>query len=90
MNKDIHLLGNCYLEGIPHAPRGAPKIEVTFDIDAKGILNMSAADKATSKAYNTLTSQPSDRVPKKDVMQESCCSCCERDPYSHRIYNLKV
>merc|ERR1739848_841669 len=47
MTKDNHLLGSFNLEGIPPAPRGTPQIEVTFDIDANGILNVSAADKAT-------------------------------------------
>ncbi len=42
-------LGNFRLDGIPSAPRGVPQIEVTFDIDANGILNVVAKDKATSK-----------------------------------------
>ena len=42
-------LGNFRLDGIPAAPRGVPQIEVTFDIDANGILNVNAKDKATSK-----------------------------------------
>jgi molecular chaperone DnaK len=45
-------LGKFALDGIPPAPRGVPQIEVTFDIDANGILNVSAADKATSKAQH--------------------------------------
>ena len=47
--KDNHLLGKFDLTGIPPAPRGTPQIEVTFDIDANGILNVSAHDKGTSK-----------------------------------------
>jgi molecular chaperone DnaK len=47
--KDNRSLGNFKLDGIPPAPRGIPQIEVTFDIDANGILNVSAKDKATSK-----------------------------------------
>src|SRR5690625_7772781 len=43
------LLGECNLEGIPPAPRGTPQIEVTFDIDANGILNVSAKDQGTGK-----------------------------------------
>jgi molecular chaperone DnaK len=43
------LLGQFRLEGIPPAPRGVPQVEVTFDIDANGILNVSAKDKATNK-----------------------------------------
>jgi len=49
MSKDNRSLGRFHLEGIPPAPRGLPQIEVTFDIDANGILNVSAKDKATSK-----------------------------------------
>jgi len=49
MAKDNRSLGQFHLEGIPPAPRGLPQIEVTFDIDANGILNVSAKDKATSK-----------------------------------------
>merc|ERR1711975_211283 len=46
MTKDNHLLGKFDLTGIPPAPRGVPQIEVTFDIDANGILNVSACDKS--------------------------------------------
>jgi molecular chaperone DnaK len=47
--KDNRSLGNFRLDGIPPAPRGVPQVEVTFDIDANGILNVSAKDKATNK-----------------------------------------
>ena len=49
MAADNKTLGRFHLDGIPPAPRGTPQIEVTFDIDANGILNVSAKDKATSK-----------------------------------------
>jgi len=49
MPKDNNLLGKFELTGIPPAPRGVPQIEVTFDIDANGILNVSAVDKSTGK-----------------------------------------
>ena len=49
MARDNKLLGNFNLVGMPPAPRGVPQIEVTFDIDANGILNVSAKDKATGK-----------------------------------------
>jgi len=48
--KDNKTIGRFYLDGIPPAPRGVPQIEVTFDIDANGILNVSAKDKATGKS----------------------------------------
>ena len=52
MAKDNKLIGNFILDGIAPAPRGVPQIEVTFDIDANGILNVSARDKATGKEQN--------------------------------------
>jgi heat shock protein 5 len=49
MTKDNHLLGKFELTAIPPAPRGVPQIEVTFEIDANGILQVSAEDKGTGK-----------------------------------------
>jgi molecular chaperone DnaK len=66
MAKDNRLLGTFRLDGIPSAPRGMPQIEVTFDIDANGILNVLAKDKATSKEQKiTITS--SSGLSKGDV-----------------------
>lgn len=57
MARDNKTLGNFRLEGIPPAPRGIPKVEVTFDIDANGIVNVSAKDQATGKEQKiTITS----------------------------------
>jgi molecular chaperone DnaK len=57
MARDNRTLGKFHLMGIPPAPRGVPQIEVTFDIDANGILNVSAKDRATSKSQAiTITS----------------------------------
>ncbi len=57
MARDNKTLGNFRLEGIPPAPRGIPKVEVTFDIDANGIVNVSAKDQATNKEQKiTITS----------------------------------
>lgn len=52
MAKDNKTLGKFHLDGLPPAPRNVPQIEVTFDIDANGILNVSAKDKATGKVQN--------------------------------------
>ena len=52
MAADNKLLGNFILDGIPPAPRGVPQIEVTFDIDADGILKVSASDKATGRSQH--------------------------------------
>merc|ERR1712071_556003 len=58
MTKDNHLLGKFELTGIPPAPRGVPQIEVSFEVDANGILQVSAEDKGTGKAEKiTITAE---------------------------------
>ncbi len=52
MAADNKTIGRFHLDGIPPSPRGVPQIEVTFDIDANGIINVSASDKATGKSQN--------------------------------------
>merc|ERR1711963_564617 len=69
MTKDNHLLGKFNLEGIPPAPRGTPQIEVTFDIDANGILNVSAMDKATSKQEKITITNDKGRLSKDEIDQ---------------------
>ncbi len=68
MAADNKLLGNFNLEGIPPAPRGVPQIEVTFDIDANGIVNVSAKDKATSKEQK-ITIQASGGLTEQEIQQ---------------------
>jgi len=65
--KDNNMLGNFELTGIPPAPRGVPKIEVTFDIDANGILNVSAADKTTGKSNKITITNDKGRLSKEDI-----------------------
>ena len=67
MTKDNHLLGKFNLEGIPPAPRGTPQIEVTFDIDANGILNVHAMDKASGKAEKITITNDKGRLSKEDI-----------------------
>merc|ERR1719394_1317354 len=67
MTKDNHLLGKFDLTGIPPAPRGVPQIEVTFDIDANGILNVSAADKSTGKVNKITITNDKGRLSKEDI-----------------------
>jgi molecular chaperone DnaK len=72
MARDNRTLGKFHLDGIPSAPRGVPQVEVTFDIDANGIVNVTAKDKATSKEQNitiTATSGLSEADIKKMVEQ---------------------
>jgi heat shock protein 1/8 len=67
MTKDNNQLGKFELSGIPPAPRGVPQIEVTFDIDANGILNVSAADKSTGKANKITITNDKGRLNKEDI-----------------------
>ncbi|XP_052779817.1 heat shock protein 70 B2-like [Mya arenaria] len=67
MTKDNNLLGRFDLTGIPPAPRGVPQIEVTFDIDANGIMNVSAEDKSTKKRNNITITNDSGRLSKADI-----------------------
>lgn len=64
MTKDNNLLGKFHLDGIPPAPRGVPQIEVTFDIDANGIMNVAAVDKATSKTNKITITNEKERLSK--------------------------
>merc|ERR1712216_679281 len=67
MTKDNHILGKFNLDGIPPAPRGVPQIEVTFDIDANGILNVSAADKGTGKSNKITITNDKGRLSKEEI-----------------------
>ena len=66
MAADNHTLGKFTLSGIPPAPRGIPQIEVTFDIDANGILNVTAKDKGTGKEQS-ITIQASANLSKNEI-----------------------
>jgi len=65
--KDNHLLGKFELSGIPPAPRGVPQINVAFDIDANGILNVSAEDKAGGNKNKITITNDKGRLSKEDV-----------------------
>uniref|UniRef100_A0A0N5C3Y5 Heat shock protein 70 n=1 Tax=Strongyloides papillosus TaxID=174720 RepID=A0A0N5C3Y5_STREA len=67
MTKDNNLLGKFELSGIPPAPRGVPQIEVTFDIDANGILNVSAQDKSTGKQNKITITNDKGRLSKEEI-----------------------
>ena len=67
MTKDNNLLGKFDLTGIPPAPRGVPQIEVTFDIDANGILNVSACEKAAGKTGKITITNDKSRLSKDDI-----------------------
>jgi heat shock protein 1/8 len=63
--KDNNLLGKFELSGIPPAPRGVPQVDVTFDMDANGILNVSASDKTTGKSNRITITNDKGRLSKE-------------------------
>jgi len=67
MTKDNHLLGKFDLNGIPPAPRGVPQIEVTFEIDANGILQVSAEDKGTGNKEKITITNDQNRLTPEDI-----------------------
>ncbi|KAF4970652.1 hypothetical protein FZEAL_9997 [Fusarium zealandicum] len=67
--KDNNLLGKFELTGIPPAPRGVPQIEVTFDVDANGIINVSAVEKGTGKSNKIVITNDKGRLSKEDIEQ---------------------
>lgn len=69
MTKDNHLLGNFDLSGIPKAPRGVPQIQVTFDIDENGILNVGAEDTNTGKSESITITNDQGRLSKEEIEQ---------------------
>ena len=67
MTRDNHLLGKFDLTGLPPAPRGTPQIEVTFDVDANGILNVSAVEKGSGKQEKITITNDKGRLSKEEI-----------------------
>jgi heat shock protein 5 len=67
MTKDNHLLGTFELTGIPPGPRGQPQIEVTFDIDASGILSVTAEEKSTGKTEQITITSDQNRLSAEEI-----------------------
>jgi molecular chaperone DnaK len=90
MARDNRTLGKFTLVGIPAAPRGMPQVEVTFDIDANGILNVSARDKATGKTQN-ITITASSGLAKDEVerMVQDAAAHAEEDKRRREIADLR-
>ncbi len=88
--KDNRTLGKFHLDGIPPAPRGMPQIEVTFDIDANGILNVKAADKGTGKAQ-TIRIESSSGLSEEEVerMRREAEAHATEDKERRAVIDLK-
>jgi len=67
MTKDNNMMGTFHLRGIAPAPRGVPQVEVTFDIDANGIMHVSAADKASGKSEKITIKNEKGRLSKEEI-----------------------
>ncbi|CAB4488040.1 Homospermidine synthase 1 [Rhizophagus irregularis] len=87
--RDNNLLGIFHLTGIPPAPRGVPQIEVTFDIDANGILNVSAVDKTTGMSNKITVTNDKGRLSKEEiermVTEAEKYLAAEREQYAQKI-----
>jgi molecular chaperone DnaK len=90
MAADNKILGEFELSGIPMAPRGHPQIEVSFDIDANGILNVSAKDKSTGKAQS-ITIRSSGGLSDSDIdrMVKEAEAARETDRIKREVIDLK-
>lgn len=100
--RDNNLLGRFQLDGIPPMPRGVPQIEVTFDIDANGILNVSAAEKSTGKSNKITITNDKGRLSREEIERmveeaakheaedKSAAECIEaRNSLESLLYGLK-
>merc|ERR1712070_1171745 len=88
MTKDNHLLGKFELGGIPPAPRGVPQIEVSFEVDANGILNVGAEDNGTGKSEKITITNDKGRLTQEEI--ERMISEAEEFAEEDRILKEKV
>jgi L1 cell adhesion molecule like protein len=81
LTKDNNCLGKFQLDGIPPMPRGVPQIEVSFDVDANGILNVTAAEKSTGKSQKITITNDKGRLSKDDIerMVQEAAAAAEED-----------
>lgn len=86
--QDNNLLGKFDLNGIPPAPRGTPQINVRFDVDANGILNVTAEDKASGKSEKIVITNDKGRLSKDDI--ERMCKDAEKYKEDDEAYMKKV
>ena len=86
--RDCNQLGNFKLEGIPPMPRGVPQIEVAFDVDANGILNVTASEKSTGKSNKITITNDKGRLSKEDIerlVQEAEKNAAEDKVHMERV-----
>jgi len=88
LTKDNHLLGKFNLDNLPPAPRGVPQIEVTFDVDANGILNVSAVDKSTGKSNKITITNDKGRLSKDEI--EKMVSEAEKYKQEDEVLKKKI
>nr|UTH79103.1 heat shock protein 68 [Protohermes costalis] len=102
MTKDNNMLGTFDLTGLPPAPRGVPKIEVTFNLDANGILNVTAKDTSSGNSRNITINNDTGRLSQKDIDrmvdeaeryreedQKQCERVAARNQFEAYVFNLK-
>ncbi len=88
MTKDNNLLGKFNLEGIPPGPRGTPQIEVTFDVDANGIMNVNATEKGTGKSNAITITNEKGRLNEEEIerlVKEAEANKAEDDAIKKKI-----
>mmetsp|Transcript_61485 Transcript_61485/g.70504 ORF Transcript_61485/g.70504 Transcript_61485/m.70504 type:complete len:659 (+) Transcript_61485:492-2468(+) len=86
--KDNNMLGKFNLDGIPPAPRGVPQIEITYDIDANGILNVSAVEKGTGKTNKITITNDKGRLSKDDI--EKMVQDAEKFKHEDELLKKKI
>ncbi len=90
MATDNKSLGRFILSGIPPAPRGVPQVEVTFDIDANGILNVKAKDKATSKEQSiTITASSGLSKDEVEKMKQDAAKHADEDKQKREVIDMR-
>ena len=86
--KDNNLLGKFELTGIPPAPRGVPQVEVTFDVDANGIMNVSALEKGTGKSNKITITNDKGRLSKEEI--ERMLSAAEKYEEEDELESARI
>merc|ERR1711902_369381 len=89
MTKDNHLLGKFELGGIPPAPRGQPQIEVTFEIDSNGILNVGAQDKGTGKEEKITITNDKGRLTEEQIDKKIKERVDAKNAFDGYIHSMK-